>query len=117
MPTSAKKASDPNKPSVASQASAHCRGLAEHGLSCQLTAQTGSKVLFKWGLITFENAKGFGTELRERINRPNPTNKKRLFKPPSPKGKVVPPAGTNNEPKQGAFNQKMNKPSKGRDNR
>ena len=63
------------------------------------------------------SAKGFETEFRERINRPNPTNKKRLFKSPSPKGKVVPPAGTNNEPKQGAFNQKMNKPSKGRDNR
>ena len=62
-------------------------------------------------------AKGFETEFRERINRPNPTNKKRLFKSPSPKGKAVPSAGTTNEPEQGAFNQKMNKPSKGRDNR
>ena len=41
----------------------------------------------------FTPAKGFETVFRERINRPNPTNKKRLFKPPSPKGKVVPSAG------------------------
>ena len=68
-------------------------------------------------LFLFISAKGFETEFRERINRPNPTNKKRLLKSPSPKGKAVPPAGTNNEPKQGAFNQMMNEPSKGRDNR
>ena len=69
------------------------------------------------GLRTLRKKKGFETIFRERINRPNPTNKKRLFKSPSPKGKAVPSAGTTNEPKQGAFNRKINEPSKGRDNR